>query len=178
MLEIRPVTDGDRAWVVEFLELVWGSVWAAAHGELMDCSRHPGFLARLDGERSGLLTYRIEGGDCEVTSLASLREGRGAGRALLDAARDRAVAAGCDRLWLITTNDNTRALRVYQRWGMDLVALHRHALRQSRRLKPSIPELGNDGIPLDHELELELRLQPRSSPHGVRASGSLTAQDG
>jgi hypothetical protein len=61
---------------------------------------------------------------------------------------------------------------------MDLVALHRHALRQSRRLKLSIPELGNDGIPLDHELELELRLQPRSSPHGARASGSLTAQDG
>ena len=158
MIEILPVADGDHAWVVEFLDVAWGSVFAVAHGELMDCSRHPGFLARLDGERTGLLTYRIEGGACEVTSLASLREGRGVGRARLAAARDRAAAADCDRLWLITTNDNTRALRIYQQWGMDLVALRHHALRESRRLKPSIPELGSHGIPLAHELELELRL--------------------
>jgi len=158
MIEILPVTDGDRPWVVEFLDAAWGSVWAAAHGELMDCSRQPGFVARLNGERTGLLTYQVQGGDCEVTSIASLREGRGVGRALLDAARERAEAAGCSRLWLVTTNDNTRALRIYQRWGMDLVALHHHAVRRSRRLKPSIPERGSDDIPIEHELELELRL--------------------
>ena len=86
------------------------------------------------------------------------------GRALLDAVRDAAVAAGCTRLWLITTNDNLRALELYQRWGMEIVELHRHTVTEARRhLKPSIPERGGHGIQIAHELELELRLQP--SPH-------------
>lgn len=73
--------------------------------------------------------------------------------------RDAAVAAGCRRLWLTTTNDNLRALAVYQCWGMDIAALHRHAVTEARRrLKLSIPERGASGIPIAHELELELRL--------------------
>ena len=45
---------------------------------------------------------------------------------------------------------------------MEIVAFHRHAVTEARRhLKPSIPEYGAQGIPIAHELELELRLQPR-----------------
>ena len=81
-------------------------------------------------------------------------------RALLDAFRDAALEAGCTRLWLITTNDNLRALELYQRWGMEIVAFHRHAVTEARRhLKPSIPEHGTHGIPIAHELELERRLR-------------------
>ncbi len=83
------------------------------------------------------------------------------GRALLDAVRDAAMETGRTRLWLITTNDNLRALELYQRWGLEIVAFHRHAVTEARRhLKPSIPERGTQGIPIAHELELELRLQP------------------
>jgi RimJ/RimL family protein N-acetyltransferase len=82
------------------------------------------------------------------------------GRALLDAVRDAAIEAGCTRLWLITTNDNLRAQELYQRWGMEIVAFHRDAVTEARRrLKPSIPERNARGIPIAHELELELRLQ-------------------
>ena len=68
------------------------------------------------------------------------------------------ATAGCRRVWLITTNDNLRALRFYQRRGFRLVAVHPNALARSRELKPSIPEIGLDGIPLRDELELELTL--------------------
>lgn len=44
-----------------------------------------------------------------------------------------AEAAGYRRLWLITTNDNTRAIRFYQGWGMDLCAFYRHSVRRSRK---------------------------------------------
>jgi hypothetical protein len=43
---------------------------------------------------------------------------------------------------------------------MHLVALRAEALAVSRRLKPEIPAVGLDGIPLRDELELELLLQP------------------
>ena len=36
------------------------------------------------------------------------------------------------------------------------MAVHPNALARSRELKPSIPEIGLDGIPLRDELELEL----------------------
>jgi hypothetical protein len=78
--------------------------------------------------------------------------------ALLQAVCDAARKACCNRLWLITTNDNVDALRFYQRFGFSLVALHRDAVRESRRLKPSIPETGKDGIPIRDEIELEMQL--------------------
>jgi hypothetical protein len=68
-----------------------------------------------------------------------------------------AATAGATRLWLVTTNDNVRALRFYQRNGFDLVAVHRDAVTRARALKPAIPRV-LDGIPVRHELELEVRL--------------------
>jgi RimJ/RimL family protein N-acetyltransferase len=48
----------------------------------------------------------------------------------------RARELGCRRIWLVTTNDNTRALQFYQRQGWDVVALHRDAVTAARRIKP------------------------------------------
>lgn len=65
---------------------------------------------------------------------------------------------GCDRIWLITTNDNIHALGFYQRREYVLVAVHRDAIRRSRQLKPQTPIIGKGGIPLRDEIELEKRL--------------------
>jgi ribosomal protein S18 acetylase RimI-like enzyme len=115
-------------------------------------------VALVEGERQGLLTYRLEGGECEVVTLDSLAEGIGVGTRLLEAARGAAENAGCRRLWLVTTNDNLQALGFYQRRGYRLAALHRDALEVSRRLKPEISEIGHAGIPLRDEIELEIVL--------------------
>lgn len=162
MIEVRPLTEKDRPWAVEIETDSWGEPVAARLGELVDLTRLPGFIAFSNGERAGLVTYAVRVDECEVVTIRSLQEGQGIGRALLDAVRDAAVDSGCRRLWLITTNNNVRALRLYQRWGMDIVAFHRNAVSDARRrLKPSIPERDADGIPIAHELELELRLEAR-----------------
>jgi L-amino acid N-acyltransferase YncA len=93
-----------------------------------------------------------------VVFIAATVGGVGAGAALLDSAVDLARRERCWRVWLVTTNDNTNAIRFYQRQGWDLVALHRDAVAESRKLKPTIPETGNDGIPINHELEFERRI--------------------
>jgi ribosomal protein S18 acetylase RimI-like enzyme len=162
--EVQPLTEKDRAWAARLEAESWGEPGVARLGELVDPTRLPGFIAFLDGQRAGLASYAVRGGECEVVTIRSLREGRGVGRALLDAVRDAAIDAGCRRLWLITTNNNLRALELYQRWGMDIVAFHRHAVSDARRrVKPSIPERDAKGIPIAHELELEARLPPRRS---------------
>ncbi len=55
------------------------------------------------------------------------------------------------------------ALRFYQKRGFVLVAIHRDALDISRKLKPEIPLIGNDGIPLRDEIELEMILNDTAS---------------
>ena len=87
--------------------------------------------------------------------------GRGVGTALIAKVKRVATHAGCNRLWVITTNDNVDALRFYQRRGFRLAALHRGAVDEGRvRLKPEIPGVGDYRIPLRDELELEQELAP------------------
>lgn len=149
-LAVRPLAGADRAWTDAQLRASWGGTLMATRGRLHDLGASPGFVATLGGARIALATYRLAADGCELLSLDSLREGQGAGTALL--------AAGCRRLWPITINDNTRALRSYQRRGFRLAALHRDAVAAARLLKPTIPLLGDDAIPIRDELELELPL--------------------
>ena len=98
----------------------------------------------------------------EILSLDSFREDRGVGSALLNAAVEEARSRSLRRIMLITTNDNTRAIRFYQKRGFDMAALYRGAVEKARAIKPSIPLLGIDGIPLRHEIEFEMLLEGRA----------------
>jgi GNAT superfamily N-acetyltransferase len=155
---IRPLVDDDRQWVARVLREYWHSTEIVTRGRAHRADCLPGFVAEVERQPVGLLTYRIAADQCEIVSLNSLREGLGIGSALLDAVRDAARDASCRRMWLITTNDNLAALRFYQKRAWQLVAIHRGALDESRRLKPGIPLIGIDGIPLRDEIELELSL--------------------
>lgn len=127
-------------------------------GRMFDPSELEGFAAVADEKVVGLVTFRVERDECEVVTLNSLSEGTGTGSSLLNAVRDTAIKARCRRLWLITTNDNLSSLRFYQKWGLHIVAVYPNALERSRRLKPEIPLLGKEGIPLRDEIELEMTL--------------------
>jgi GNAT superfamily N-acetyltransferase len=155
---IRPVIPGDWAWVRAFIVERWRAPVVVALGELFHPDDLPGFLAEADGERIGLVTYRIDSRGCEIVTLDSVRKGLGVGSALVEAVREVAVTLSCERLWVITTNDNLDALRFYQRRGFRLAALHRGAVDAARRIKPTIPDDGVYGIPLHDEIELEMPL--------------------
>jgi GNAT superfamily N-acetyltransferase len=66
----------------------------------------------VDGRLVGVLTWRVDGDRCEVTTLYVVEQWRGIGTLLLDAVERAAGASGCRRLWLITMNDNLDALRL------------------------------------------------------------------
>ena len=108
----------------------------------------------------GLLTYSIDGDACEVVTIDAVTEGAGVGSLLMGSVADVARRAGCSRLWLVTTNDNVRALGLYRKNGFDVVAVHRGAVDVSRRLKPSIPLVNGAGVPIQDEIEMERRLPP------------------
>jgi GNAT superfamily N-acetyltransferase len=154
--EIR-AGEGDEA--APFLER-HHSLRVARLGRVERPLEHPSFVAVEDGRIVGVATYVIDGESCELLTLHADPRRRGVGTALVDAVSAAARAAGCARLWLITTNDNVDALRFYQRRGFRLAALLPGAVDDSRaRLKPGIPEIGEYGIPLRDEIELERVLE-------------------
>lgn len=124
----------------------------------LEATPRPGSIGEAAAKVAGFVTYHIEGKDCELVTINSFRERIGVGSALIEAVKQAALAEGCKRLWLVTTNDNMRALRFYQKRGFELVAVHRNALAESRKLKPEIPLTGIDDIPLRDEIELEMPL--------------------
>ena len=158
-IQIRELDVQDRDWVRKHLREHWAGPLIVTRGRLHQADQLPGLIALIDGVRHGLLTYRIDGDQCEIISLDALIHGHGIGTALLDAVRRAAAAASCRRLWLITTNDNTPAMCFYQRQGFVMVAVHRSAVEKvSRQLKPQIPALGLDEIPIRDEVEFEIDL--------------------
>jgi ribosomal protein S18 acetylase RimI-like enzyme len=168
----RPYEPGDRRWAEGLLEEHMGSSRVARLGEVIEAADLPGLVAEREGERLGLLTWILDGDQLEVLSLHCRVENVGAGSALLQAATELAIGRGCRRLWLLTTNDNLRALGFYQRRGLRLCALHAGAVERDRALKPEIPEVNPDnGIPLRDLLELELPLRVPGGAVVVRTPG-------
>ena len=137
----------------------WGSVEIVSRGRIYLADRLPGFIAWKAGSRVGLITYDIEDSQCEIITIDSLAPEVGIGRALIDRVSQEALTQNCQRIWLITTNDNLPALRFYQKRGFRLVAVYPDAVEVSRKLKPQIPFIGIDGIPIRDEIELEIQLK-------------------
>lgn len=157
-IHIKKISASDRTWIKNFYQDRWGASRVASKGVLHDVPSLPGFIALDSDKQVGLLTYQIKDGELEIVTLDSLEENIGIGSALITKAVETAQLEGCNRVWLITTNDNTPALRFYQKRGFRLVAIHLNALNNSRKLKPEIPQIGLDGIPLRDEIELELKI--------------------
>jgi GNAT superfamily N-acetyltransferase len=156
--EVRELNASDHQWVGRLLVQLWHSTKIVSRGRIHHADQLPGFIAFREHNRLGLVTYDLANNECEIVTLNSLAERIGIGSALVAAVRNVALIYQCKRLWLVTTNDNMAALHFYQKRGFSLVAVHRHSLEQSRGLKPEIPFVGIDGIPLRDEIELELSL--------------------
>ncbi|HSV86090.1 MAG TPA: GNAT family N-acetyltransferase [Levilinea sp.] len=155
---IRQTSIADRIWMRQFIAEHWGDEKMVVHGTVMYPAELSGFVAEHHGAIVGLVTYQILADACEITSLDSTDAGMGIGSALLETVVWAAIEAGCSRMWLITTNDNLEALDFYQKRGFRLAMIYPGAVDVARMVKPSIPLVGESGIPIHDEIELELVL--------------------
>ena len=157
-MDIREIDQMNREEIDDFIIRQWFSLQMVLHGESVDLGTADGWYADQDDEVVGLITYRVSDDVMEILSLDSLHEQHGIGTALLNMAVSYARNSGISKITLITTNDNLSALRFYQKRGFNMSRLFCNAVDQSRKLKPEIPLFGIDGIPLKHEIELEMCL--------------------
>ena len=156
--QIRPMDASDRNSVRQAVEAFWGSVVIIAHLESFNCDTLPGFVAQRDAALVGFLHYQIDGEACEVLTLAALTPRQGVGSALMAAIEAHARTQGCTRLHLVTTNDNREALAFYQNRGFHIKTVFPGRINAARKIKPSIPKIAENGIPIEDEILLEKTL--------------------
>lgn len=129
----------------------WGGAIVVVHGEAIDAMSLPALVA---GDRQGLATYCICEDEAELVTLDAIAPRQGVGTQLVDALVRRLKEQGVHRLWVTTTNDNLAALAFYQRRGFRLRRLRPSAIDDARKIKPGIPLLAGNGIPIRDEIDL------------------------
>jgi ribosomal protein S18 acetylase RimI-like enzyme len=155
-IRLEPVHDAD--WIGSRLADWWGELGVVSRGRLWSGPELSGISAYQADALVGLATWHAESNAIELVTINSLRPHCGIGSLLMEAVVADAAREGAKRLWLVTTNDNLDALRFYQRRGWRLSAVYPGSVVESRKIKPSIPEIGAYGIPIRDEIELEYPL--------------------
>lgn len=158
-MRIEKIDNLNRRLIDEFILKHWYTTKMIVRGKEIDMTDTEGFYVVECDEIVALITYIIYEDSMEIMSLDSLNENNWIGTLLLEQVVEEAKKSGCKKIVLITTNDNINAIRFYQKRGFDMANLFRNAMEVSRRMKPEIPLIGDNSIPLRHEIEFEMVLK-------------------
>lgn len=157
-MNIRRLTSEDLPRLRQFWNEHWSGEFIVTRGMTHQPEDVEGFVVDDQGDWAGLITFNVTNDKCEIISLDGLKEGQGIGTMLLRKVIEAARNLNCKRVFLVTTNDNLYALGFYQRRDFELVAVYRGAVDETRKIKPTIPIIGQNHIPLRDEIELEMIL--------------------
>lgn len=155
MMECKRIDSLNRNLINAFIKQHWYTTVMIIRGKEIDMTKVDGFYFSEGETIIGLITYLVYDNILEITSLDSLREKQGIGSKLVELVLREAKERKLQKVVLITTNDNINALRFYQKRGFDMAYLYHNSINVSRKLKPEIPMVGENSIPLRHEIELE-----------------------
>ena len=163
--EVRRIDTTLREKIQPILDETWSAPLLAINGKLWDSRAMPGFAAVKSAtspaetcEILGYLLYEFHDGVCEIMVLESVAQNIGVASELTRQVKQTAKSNGVNKIIVQTSNDNTRAFRFYQRRGFTIREIRLGAMDAARMLKPSIPLIGEDGIPLRDEIEFEIEV--------------------
>jgi GNAT superfamily N-acetyltransferase len=161
-VRVRATTIADRAAVLTFVRDQWGDEVVVGHDEVMRPVDLSGYVAVVGDRIVALATFRVSGNAVELVTIDRVVPDQGLGTDLLSHVEREARNHGRRSVRRVTTNDNLHALGFYHRRGYRIVRVDPGAVDRARAMKPAIPLLGNDEIPIHDELVLEKRLGPAS----------------
>ena len=155
---IRDSNKEDSALIKASMEQDWGGEPLVVKERPYFPSQLPGFLAFEQEKLAGFLFYTIQGSEIEIIVFEAFNKFTGLGSKLLDKVKALAQTRGVRRICLVTHNDNLDALRFYQKRGFHICGIHLNTIEKARLLKPSITAIGDYGIPIRDEIDMELLL--------------------
>lgn len=156
IVNFQEINNKNRLEANNFLIKNWGSIKMAIHNEIVDMSNLDGFIAVMNEDIIGLLSYADKSDFYEIVSLNSEIKNNGIGTYLLNLLIAKARKNTYRYISVFTTNDNINAIRFYQMKGFKFQCLYKDAVKGSRKLKPDIPIIGKNGIFINDEIEFKL----------------------
>jgi ribosomal protein S18 acetylase RimI-like enzyme len=153
---IEPMMDTEALRTL--LRRRWGET-LMMFGRSWKLGDYDAYVARdAGGTIVGLVTTVVQRSTRLALTLDSFSDQPGVGRLLLDFVMTLGRDEGARSLRVLTTNDNTPALRYFQKRGFKIVAFYPGAIAVYRQVAPTLPEIGVDGIPVRDAIELEIDL--------------------
>ena len=154
-MKIREIDKNDLPWIEEVFRKEWEGDFVISRGKRHYPKDLLGIIAEDSGRKVGLLTYEVVNDQIELISLNSFKENQGVGSTLIKHLIEVAKKLKVKRIWVITENSNLRSLGFYQKRGFVLKAIYQNSFEELRKIKPQIPKIDENGIPLRDEIELE-----------------------
>lgn len=122
-------------------------------GERVDITTEDGYCIIDKNSVVAVVTYRLKNNICEITLLHTIKQRCGIGKMLVYEVIKTVRSKGVDTVMVVTTNDNVGAIAFYQKIGFDIVNIYRNSMDYVRKMKPTVPIMGENNIPLKHEIE-------------------------
>lgn len=158
-ISYRSIENSDKNLINKFIVKHWGSEKVVVHSTEYFPANLPGYIAQYGNLIVGLITFKFLEISCEIITINSEIEKFGIGSELIKLVEKETRKNNIDTIWLITTNDNIKAIEFYQKRGFQLVEVYPNAVIESRKLKPDIPIFAENGIPIRDELKFNKRLK-------------------
>ena len=143
----------DYARIAALAYHFWDETEVYCFGKTYDITSLPAYVARVNTETVGAISYAVERGRMVIVLLNVLPgfQGLGLGRGLIEATVEKATRQGLTRVVVATSNDDLPALYFYQRNGFTIADI-----RPGEVLRHHGGEVvGFAGIPVRDEIRLE-----------------------
>lgn len=157
-LNLARIKEADRETIEHFMLERFGAVYMPGPEAVQDVRSLPGFTARNADGLAGLASVTIQQDRAQLVCLDSLHSGRGCGGALLAAAIDFVRSEGCNKISVLTGNNNLRAISFFQKRGFAISGVRPGQLAGFVRQTPGFLAPGDTHIPARDFLEMELAL--------------------
>lgn len=134
MISIVKKQDQHADFVKKDIISLFGSEYLiSVHSEYREAHLLEGFIAYKREEIVGIILFAEENGECELVYLHALREGRGIAKKLIKRLVEYTQDNCVSRLYVVTTNDNVTALKLYQQAGFRIKDIYLDAMERVRK---------------------------------------------
>jgi ribosomal protein S18 acetylase RimI-like enzyme len=149
-------THNNNKAVLEIIKK-WGSDIIVSRGNSYKAEDLDGILVYDKEKIVGLGLYTIKNNSCEIVLLETFIQNIGIGSEIIEKIKEIAKIKNCERIWLVTTNNNINALKFYQKRGFHFSNIYINSMEEARKIKPEIPKT-YDGIEIRDEIEFEMKI--------------------